>query len=213
MTDSARRKKVRRGRVGVYHCWNRCVRRAFLCGRDPFTGQDFSHCRDLILHREELFAIEIEDEISGRFWQGRFGCRELTDVNSILLCGIYVDLNPIKAGEAASPRTARYTSAYQRMQALGQRPQARHRSAGWLGELTWRDGDAMDETTKFSSCTGRRASDLGLLPISLEDYLAILHLWSQDMPPVGNSRGREPSATCLSSVDKPEENTYYINVD
>ena len=35
----ARRQIVAEDRVGVYHCIARCVRRAFLCGIDLYSGQ------------------------------------------------------------------------------------------------------------------------------------------------------------------------------
>jgi hypothetical protein len=35
-----------RGQVGVFRCIVRCVRRAFLCGVDRYTGQDFSHRKE-----------------------------------------------------------------------------------------------------------------------------------------------------------------------
>ena len=62
----ARRKRaevVVEDEVGVYHCIQRVVRRAFLCGVDPFTGNSFDHRREWIRDRLEslagLFGVEI----------------------------------------------------------------------------------------------------------------------------------------------------------
>ena len=49
--------------IGVYHCWNRCVRRAWLCGDDPVTGENRDHRRDwtrsICQEMAKLFAIDI----------------------------------------------------------------------------------------------------------------------------------------------------------
>ncbi|MDH5183336.1 MAG: transposase [Gammaproteobacteria bacterium] len=46
-----------------YHCISRCVRRAFLCGEDHFSGQSYEHRKDWVLERlrelDKIFAIDI----------------------------------------------------------------------------------------------------------------------------------------------------------
>ena len=46
-----RYKTVPENEEGFYHCFVRCVRRAFLCGYDAVTNQDFSHRKTRIVDR------------------------------------------------------------------------------------------------------------------------------------------------------------------
>lgn len=49
--------------TSYYHCVSRCVRRAFLCGEDSQTGQNYEHRRDWIedklIELAEIFALDI----------------------------------------------------------------------------------------------------------------------------------------------------------
>lgn len=58
-----RSKYVQEGKEGVYHCFSRCVRRAFLYGYDTRTHQDFSHRKAWLVNRLRqlagIFAVEV----------------------------------------------------------------------------------------------------------------------------------------------------------
>jgi putative transposase len=208
-----RSRYVQDGQEGVYHCFSRCVRRAFLYGVDTLTGQDFSHRKawlvDRLRHLAAIFAIEVcayavmanhyhtilrtrpdivakwsdqevaarwlrlfprhrdlsgmpipptdkeicaladrperiaelrrrlsslswfmgrlnefiaraankEDNVKGRFWESRFKCQALLDLAAIASCMVYVDLNPVRAGVAATPEESDFTSIQERIRA------------------------------------------------------------------------------------------------
>ena len=56
MARQARSESIDPAQVQVVHCIHRCVRRAFLCGDDPLTGQSFEHRRGWIRDRLEFLA-------------------------------------------------------------------------------------------------------------------------------------------------------------
>jgi REP element-mobilizing transposase RayT len=59
----ARRQQISIESTPYYHCINRCVRRAFLCGTDRYSGQNFDHRREWMIERlaqlTEVFAIDL----------------------------------------------------------------------------------------------------------------------------------------------------------
>ena len=56
MPRQARGEVVNPAEVQILHCVQRCVRRAFLCGKDPLSGTDYEHRRRWIRERLEFLA-------------------------------------------------------------------------------------------------------------------------------------------------------------
>ena len=59
----------------------------------------FMRCTSEVIAR----MANAEDECTGRFWEGRFKSTVLPDEAAIAACMVYVDLNPVRAGLAATP--------------------------------------------------------------------------------------------------------------
>jgi hypothetical protein len=133
-----------------------------------------------------------------------------------LACSLYVDLNPIRAGECTAPEASRHTSAKGRIDERQQRtsavemlpfppstqpadgsasdrPASDRSAADWLAPLTL-DERRIPGPQVASSC--RRASDKGFLPMSLNEYLTLLDWTGRQLVP--GKRGAIP--THLGSI-------------
>ena len=231
-----------------YHCMARCVRRAFLCGKDSYSGQNFEHRRAWVRERLRflagVFAIDVcayavmsnhlhvvlhldeeragrwsdedvverycklhpmaksdykslppakqraqreiwrarlcslswmmralnefiarrankEDNVSGRFWEGRFKSQALLDEQGVLTCMAYVDLNPVRAGIARTLEESDFTSIHERLHDL-ERKRRNHRRQ-----------TAPDTLAPFATQLTESCTTMALTP-TLEDYVELL---------------------------------------
>jgi len=160
----------------------------------------------------------LEDDCQGRFWEGRFRSQALLDDAGVLTAMAYVDLNPIRAGIAATPEESDFTSIYQRIRDLKpvddctkqpDTPRARVPLVGFGASQT-----STREVIPFSltaylelvDWTGRRivAGKLGAIDPDIPPILRRLNIdaaaWEQLMQPSGNVFGRAVGhVACLRS--------------
>ena len=61
-------------------------------------------------------AANKEDQCTGHFWESRFKSQALLTEEALLSCMAYVDLNPVRAGMAATPEDSDHTSIKERLQ-------------------------------------------------------------------------------------------------
>jgi hypothetical protein len=130
-----------------------------------------------------------EDDCDGRFFSGRFGSREIMHEAGLLVGGLYVDLQLVHAGEAQTPESSVYTSAWFRIQsrqtsAKDSRSQA---NDSWLAPLTLQ----ADHLGDVPCTSGKRASDKGLLSMPFDEYLQLLDWSGRQLR--ANKRGAIPN--------------------
>jgi hypothetical protein len=57
---TARQRLISLQETTYYHCISRCVRRAWLCGKDPYNGMSFEHRRQWVLDRlQVLYGVSV----------------------------------------------------------------------------------------------------------------------------------------------------------
>ena len=278
-----------------YHLVARCVRRAFLCGNDLFSGRSYEHRRQWVVEKlaelDNVFAINIcayavmsnhyhlvvrinplqaqawseeeviarwltvfsgpvliqryrrgealskaereqvgaivaewrqrlssiswlmrilnesiarkaneEDNCTGRFWEGRFKSQALLDEAAVISAMAYVDLNPVRAGLAATPETSDYTSVQQRIT----QQQANNKSASSKTSTK-----SVERPTLLDLATHIRKyhddKTTPPLPIGYADYLALVDWTGRAI--------REDKRGCIPAQTPPILERLHIDPD
>jgi len=93
-----------------------------------------------VLNESIARLANAEDEVTGRFWEGRFKSQALLDDAAVLTAMAYVDLNPIRARLAETPETSGYTAIAERLAELQGRAPPAPATAGASGDARRPDG-------------------------------------------------------------------------
>ena len=149
----------------------------------------------------------LEDGCKGRFWEGRFQSQALLDEAGLLTAMAYVDLNPIRAGIAATPEESSFTSIYERIRDL-KAVDASAQQDGARARVPLRGFAASPASTRkvisfglreyleLVDWTGRRIVEgkAGAIEQNIPPILRRLNIdvtaWERTMQPRGNVFGR-----------------------
>jgi len=148
-----------------------------------------------------------EDNCTGRFWEGRFKSQALLDEAGLLTAMAYVDLNPIRAGIAATPEESEFTSIYERIRELRASTSAAaeegsdasvrvpllpFQSRASAPSIPFRF-DAYLELVDWTGCaivSGKRGFIDGVMPPIMQRLNVDAEAWTLAMRPRGNVFGR-----------------------
>jgi hypothetical protein len=146
----------------------------------------------------------IEDGVSGHFFGERFSCQRCWTLEEVTQSMMFTHTNPVRAGLAATPETAEYSSYRDRLedQRTKENPGLVHEASG--GECEWRTpferessgwvevakpravGEEIRRRADFlaplrlegdgydAACMGRRLTNDGYVSITLNDYRDVM---------------------------------------
>ena len=101
-----------------------------------------------------------EDGCKGRFWEHRFNSQAILDDDALLRTMAYVDLNPVRAGIAATPEASEHTSIHRRLRTDPENPDTS------CGLLPFQQQSVEERANQALSGT--------ILPIDFDSYLVLL---------------------------------------
>jgi len=162
--------------------------RSFVAGEQLSEAQKSAVSALIERYRERLFSISwfmrclnepiarqanAEDNVTGRFWEGRFKSQALLDEAALIAAMAYVDLNPIRANMAQAPEESDYTAIEQRI--LEQNPKIASQVPEAMEKLPEDLQTAIGKLMPFADQAPKNPERA--IPYEIQDYLELVD-WS-----------------------------------